>query len=82
MNARHRSLQASIAAHAMHAQHDRRETTANARKAFLERFERQVDPHMKLSPVERRERAESAKKAYFRQLALKSAQARAQRSGQ
>ena len=34
-----RSLRARLAAHAMHGQHDARATTANARAAFLARFE-------------------------------------------
>jgi len=39
-----RSMRARLAAHAMHARHDSREVTTNARQAFVERFERQVDP--------------------------------------
>jgi hypothetical protein len=71
-----RVLRARIGAHAMHAKHDARETTAAARKAFLHRFERQVDPDGLLDAVERTRRAERAKKAYFAALALKSAKAR------
>lgn len=55
---------------------DRTAATANARQAFLERFERQVDPDGRLIPAERARRAESARKAYFAGLALKSARAR------
>lgn len=47
-----------------------------ARKAAQDRFEREVDPDGTLSPQERARRAESARKAYFTRLALKSAQAR------
>ena len=50
--------------------------TAPARRAALERFEREVDPERVLPPVERARRAEHAKKAYFLRLALKSAQVR------
>jgi len=50
--------------------------TAAARKAFADRFERQVDPDGVLDPDERARRAESARKAFFTRLALKSAQAR------
>jgi hypothetical protein len=50
--------------------------TQPARDAFLKRFEDQVDPDRRLSPEVRAKRAESAKKAYFAQLALKSARAR------
>jgi hypothetical protein len=57
-----------MAAHAMHAAHDARVTTANGRAAFLARFEREVDPDGRLDPEERR--------AYFTRLALASAKAR------
>ncbi len=69
-----RSLRARIAAYALHASHDPRETTKPAR-AFMARFERQVDPDGKLPKAERRRRADAAKKAYFNGLALKSARA-------
>lgn len=56
---------------------DRTARTAPGRRAFLERFEREVDPEGTLPEAERIRRAEHAKKAYFQRLALKSAQARA-----
>jgi hypothetical protein len=71
-----RSLRARLAAHAMHAAHDGRETTANGRAAFLARFEREVDPGELLEPVERRRRAEQARRAYFARLSLAAAKAR------
>jgi hypothetical protein len=71
-----RKLRARAAAYAMHAQHDSRETTRRGREAFLARFERQVDPDGVLSPAERGRRAESAKRAHFTLLAIKSAKAR------
>jgi hypothetical protein len=71
-----RSLRARIAAHAKHAKHDPAESTAAARQAFLDRFEREVDPEGVLPETERRRRADHARKAYFARLALKSAQAR------
>ncbi len=37
-------MRARIAAHSLHAQHDSRELTAPARKAFMDSFERKVDP--------------------------------------
>ncbi|WP_244975579.1 hypothetical protein [Mycobacterium kubicae] len=43
---------------------------------MLDKFERQVDPDGELSPAERAKRAEHARKAYFKRMALKSAQAR------
>lgn len=42
--------------------------TGPARKAFLARFEREVDPDGVLDPDERARRAEYAKKAYFLRL--------------
>jgi len=50
--------------------------TAPGRRAFLDRFERQVDPDGTLPPAERAKRAERAKVAYFSKLAHRSAQAR------
>lgn len=55
---------------------DRTARTSAGRRAFLARFEREVDPDGTLTPEERTRRAESARKAYFARLALKSAQAR------
>jgi len=76
-----RSRNARIAAHAMHAKHDSRQTSAPGRRAFLiDKFENQVDPNKVLDPQERARRAEHARKAYFQQLALKSVAARRARS--
>ena len=69
-----------IGAYRLHATHDLRETTKAARAAFLARFEREVDPDGTLAPEERARRAEAARKAYFAQLAHKSAKARRRRS--
>jgi hypothetical protein len=55
---------------------DRAARTKPARDKFLERFEREVDPEMKLPPHERRRRAEHAKRAYMLRLAKRSARAR------
>jgi hypothetical protein len=71
-----RSLQARVAAYRMHSLHDPRDTTREARAAFLAKFEQEVDPDKRLTEPERRRRAEAAKKAYFNALALKSARAR------
>jgi hypothetical protein len=71
-----RSLQARAAAHAMHAQHDSEKVSRPGREAFLARFEREVDPNGVLPDVERRRRAEHAKRAHMTRLALRSAQAR------
>ncbi len=56
---------------------DRSAATAPARRAFLDQFEKQVDPDGTLDPAERAIRAAHAKKAYFARLALKSSRARA-----
>ena len=69
-----RSLRAKLAAHAAHAQG--KTNTGPARAAFLDRFERQVDPDGVLSSEERARRAEHARRAHFAAMALKSAQAR------
>jgi hypothetical protein len=74
-----RSLAGRIGAHRLHATHDSRETTAIARAAFLDRFEREVDPEGLLSVQDRACRADHARKAYFTRLSLRSAQARARR---
>lgn len=58
---------------------DRAARTAPAREAFNRRFEDEVDPDRKLDPAERARRSESARKAYYAGLALKSAQARRRR---
>jgi hypothetical protein len=69
-------MRARMAAHTLHSRVDPTIHTAPARAAFLERFEREVDPEGVLHPAERARRAEHAKKAYFLNLALKSAAAR------
>jgi hypothetical protein len=58
---------------------DRTARTATARAAFMDRFERQVDPAGELDPADRARRAQSARKAYFNALALKSSKVRAAR---
>ena len=76
-----RSLRARIASHESWARTpDVSARTAPGRKAFLDRFEKQVDPDGELPPAERARRAEHARKAYFARLALKSARARRARS--
>ena len=77
-----RSLRSSIAAHESWARtEDRSARTANARRAALDKFEREVDPDGKLSPSERAKRAEHKRRAHFQRMALKSAQARRRRGG-
>jgi len=69
-----------IGAHALHATHDPRETTAPARAAFLDRFQKQADPDGTLDPAERARRAHHLRAAYFTRLAIRSAQVRRQRA--
>jgi hypothetical protein len=76
MTPRERTLRARMAAYILHSRYDSKELTAPARRAFNDRFEKQVDPDGTLPPAERQRRAEAAKKAYFTRLALKSARAR------
>jgi hypothetical protein len=68
-----------IGAHQLHATHDSRELTQQARTAFLARFEREVDPRSELAPEERHRRARHARRVYFLRLALRSADIRRQR---
>jgi hypothetical protein len=76
-----RRLRSRSAAHTSWARtSDPQARTAPARAAFLDRFEREVDPDGVLEPAERTRRAEHARKAYFSQLALKSARARRRRA--
>jgi len=78
-----RKLRAQLAAHTSWAGTENRPArTRNARAAFDERFEREVDPEGALPPAERAKRVENARQAYFTRLALKSAKARrAKRKG-
>lgn len=72
-----RRIQAQIAANESWARTaDRSKRTAKARAAMLQKFEQQVDPDGTLLPAERQKRAESARRAYFQRLALRSAQSR------
>lgn len=54
---RERALRARVAAFSLHARHDPRKTTANARATFASSFERLVDPDRKLPLAERLRRA-------------------------
>ena len=72
-----RSLRARIAAHSKWSQvADRAAATLPARTAFLDRFEREVDPEGKLAPDVRARLAASAKSAHFSRMALRSVQSR------
>lgn len=71
-----RSQRARIAAHTLHAHTDSRRLTEPARRAADQRFHDEVDPDGTLDPEERERRVRHARKAYFTNLALKSAIAR------
>jgi hypothetical protein len=76
-----RHLQAVAAAHASWAKTKHpAQRTAAGRRAFLDRFEREVDPLGVLDRAERARRAEHARKAYFAELAAKSVRARHRRA--
>lgn len=75
-----RSLRGRIGAYESWARTpDRAARTWPARKAALDRFEREVDPDGELTPEERAKRAEWARKAHMQRLALKSVAARQRR---
>jgi hypothetical protein len=68
---------ARLAAHARWAKEpDRSAATQAARDGLARKFEDQVDPDRVLTAEERAMRAESARRAHFQRLALKSAQTR------
>lgn len=69
-------LRARYAALVRASQESGTEMTAPARKAFLDRFEREVDPDGTLPPDERARRADAARRAHMTKLAMKSARAR------
>jgi hypothetical protein len=74
-----------MAAHAMHAQHDPKETTKNgcaANPSSLSWHEAKVDPDGILESAERRRRAEHHRKEHFYRLALASSKARRLAKGQ
>lgn len=75
-----RSMRARAAAHVLHSKVDSRTHTEPARKAFQNRFEREVDPDNLLAPDERARRADQLRKAYYTRLALRSSQVRRARN--
>ncbi len=66
------ALRGRLAAHVRWSRTvERSRATANARAAFLERFDRQVDPDGLLPASTRHRLAENARKAYFTRMALR-----------
>ena len=67
-----------IGAHSRWArEEDRSAATQPARDGMYRRFEDEVDPERRLPADERAKRVENARRAYYKRLAMKSAQARA-----
>ena len=75
-SAQDRSQRARIAALKRWAYTDGGSGTAPARAGFDARFERLVDPESVLDPQERAERVKRARKAYFLEMARRSAEVR------
>lgn len=74
-----RSLRSQVGAHTKWAAcEDRAAATEPARRALLDRFDREVDPEGTLPAAERARRADHARSAYFAGLALKSRRSRRQ----
>lgn len=71
-----RSQIARMGALAKHAKHDPRPLMLKANKAFMESFERKVDPDGVLEPGERARRAEMERRLHFQRMAYASAKAR------
>ena len=75
-SAEQRSIRASLAAHSLHASHDSREITANARAGFLAKFLREVDAATPgLPEAERLRRGEHLMRAHMKRLALANSKA-------
>lgn len=82
LTAAERRIRASLAAHEMHARHNRAEVQEWAKRANdaspagLGYYETRVDPDGVLEPEERRRRAQHLRTAHMKRLAMKSARAR------
>lgn len=77
MTATQRKMRAQIAANTRWARCDNRsKATSKARAAFMDKFERQVDPAGVLVPEERAKRAENLRKAHYMKMSIRSAEAR------
>jgi hypothetical protein len=75
-----RALRARAAAYTKWAHtDDRQAATAPARAAARSRFEQVVDPDGRLTPEERTRRADMARRAFYADMARKSAAARRKR---
>jgi hypothetical protein len=75
-----KSLPHQIAANSRWSREDPTAQGIRMRDGLGAKFLREVDPNNELPEVERRRRAESARRAYYQRLALASAKARKARS--
>lgn len=75
------SRQQAIKAHKLHAAYDSKALTRNARAAFFHSFELKVDPEGTLPAEERLRRARHLQRAHMKNMALRSAEARAAKAG-
>lgn len=72
-----RKSRAALAGHTSWQNTENRSArTAPARAALLKKFEDQVDPQRKLPEAERRQRAESARKAHLARMTFESSKRR------
>ena len=75
-----RTIRAKIGAYSLHAQHDSHVVSAPGRAAAAKKLNAslltEIDPKGRLSEAERARRLESARKAHFAKLALRSARVR------
>lgn len=69
LSAKERTQRARLAALTRWSREDPKPATEKARKGLDARFEREADPEGVLDPVERRRRAQAAKRAYFQRMA-------------
>ena len=76
MTQRRASQIARIGALTMHSRHNAQDITSPARRAFMARFELEVDPRGELTEQERARRASYARRALMSKLALARANAR------
>jgi hypothetical protein len=71
-----RRIRASLAAYERWSREDSKTALSRTRKAWYERFDKQVDPDGVLPLPERSRRAEAAMRAHMQRLALMSSKAR------
>lgn len=75
-----RSERGRLNAALLHSRYSTQQTTSAAHRAFMGKFEREVDPDNKLAPEERAKRAKHALTAHMIRLSMASRKARAERA--